>query len=203
MDFDIEALKRADPSAWSSFLTHFKPLIRSVVLWSKWRFAGHTADDLVQDVGTELMRAIVTFKGDASLEYFVKRVCIHRCVDEVRRQIRQRQSTVSLHDESLDSWDPPAGDEFDPLRAIAVSERAQAMKRLVGTLDDTCEQAIRFFYLDGLTYNEISAKLGIAVNTVGSRLAKCLGKLRGLAGQDAFFREEYPPVERQTEGSSP
>ena len=36
--------------------------------------------------------------------------------------------------------------------------------------------AIRLFYLDGMAYKEIAGKLGIAVNTVGSRLAKMPGK---------------------------
>ena len=82
-----------------------------------------------------------------------------------------------------------AGEAFDPIKEVETYERGAALREQLKTLDETCRTAIQFFYVQALSYKEISARLGIAVNTVGSRLAKCLEKLRGMVEKDPFLRE--------------
>lgn len=197
----IDALQAGDQAAWSSFFAEFDPLLRSVAAWSKWRFPPHIQQDLVQDIRTELMRSVANFRQESSLAYFVKRICIHRCIDQVRRQVKQRETHVSLAvvdaDGSSHDMDLPAGEEFDPIRAVVRFELASALKIQLDELDETCRTAVRQFYLDGLSYKEMSRKLGVAVNTVGSRLAKCLDKLRGLIAKNPSLREYFLRPNRQ------
>ena len=191
----IEDLKKGDLKAWDAFISDIDPLIRSVVAWQKWHFAPHTQDDLCQKIRTDLTKSVPQFKGESSIEYFVKKICIRRCIDEVRRQVRSRELFVSTVTQDEDGeWkeiDAPSDETVDPIRSVILSERASILKKILESIDKTCQIAIQMFYLQSLTYKEISEHLGIAVNTVGSRLAKCLNKLKGFIKSDPKLREDF------------
>ena len=51
--------------------------------------------------------------------------------------------------------------------------------------------AIDAYYNQGLSYKEISEELGLAVNTVGSRLSKCLGKVKQNLQENPNFEEYF------------
>ncbi len=178
---------------WADFLREQDPLIRSVCAWSRWHFSPHAAEDVAQTVRVALPASLPRFQGDAPVAQFIKRIAMHACIDRVRREVRERQHVTSLTSAGADgeehTLDPPAGEEFDPRREILADERAAHLRGLVDALDATCRDAIRMFYLEDIPYTTMSERLGIAVNTVGSRLAKCRDKLLGLAKKDNFFRE--------------
>jgi RNA polymerase sigma factor (sigma-70 family) len=185
MTGDLNTLKSGDERAWSAFFKEHDSLLHSVASWNKWRFQHHEINEVVQDVRRQLPKSIQTFKGDSTLTYFIKRIAIHVCIDRVRRNVREKSrfvlmSTLSNEEEGR-SWDPPAGPEFDPVTAIIDAEKASAIRQLLNRMDHTCSNAITLFYLKDHSYKEMAAQLGIAVNTVGSRLAKCLDKLREMA----------------------
>ena len=96
----LQGLLNGDPAAWEDFFRQYHPLITSVVSWSKWRFDIHTRNDIAQQIRMELPRAIAGYTGQSNLDYFIKRICIHRCVDEVRRQFKERQRVVSIDNEN-------------------------------------------------------------------------------------------------------
>jgi len=186
MTCDLESLRNGDEGAWRDFFRQYDRLLQSVASWSKWHFSYHDIKEVTQDIRRQMPGSIKNFKGDASLEYFIKKVSIHVCVDRVRRNVRENSRFVQMSpiadDDDVPSWDPPAGREFDPVEKIQDAEIAAQVRSLVNTMDETCRHAISLFYLKDLSYKEMSDKLGIAVNTVGSRLAKCLDKLRQMAG---------------------
>ncbi len=190
----MKLLREGDNGAWESFFQEFDKLIGSVVAWSKWHFQPHVRDDILQGIREELTRAVPKADQIASMEHFIKRVCIRRCIDEVRRQVRTKQTLVPLARKNDDGgWreaDIEAGDGFDPIRAVIASERAVALRQLLEGIGPTCKAAIRQYYLQELSYKEIAAETGIAINTVGSRLAKCLVKLRAMVEKDAMLRED-------------
>ena len=194
-DAFLAALRRGDDAAWERFFIHYDHLIRSVVSWSKWHFPPTLQEDLLQNIRFELNKSIDRFKGDSSLDYFVKRVCIHRCIDEVRRQVRQRQvfSPMTQQNDAGEEYDitPGTGRGFDPVAAVAVAERAEALKRILLNLNENCRDAVRYFYFEGLSYKEIASKMDVSVITVGTRLGKCLNKLRTLLKKDSFFGEDF------------
>jgi RNA polymerase sigma-70 factor (ECF subfamily) len=189
----LEGLKHGDPAALEDLFRHYQPLITSVVSWSKWRFDIHTRNDIAQQIQMELPRAIAGYTGQSNLDYFIKRICIHHCVDEVRRQFKERQRIVSIDNESNPHPSPVAGAEYDPIRQIILAERATALKRLLDSMETPCRSVVKPFYVENLSYKDLSQRLGISVNTVGSRLARCLEKLRQTIEGDSVAREYFSP----------
>ena len=194
---DVSALKRGDDGAWESFFETYDDTITSVVRWSKWHFKPDVQEDVAQEIRAELLRCITNFRAASSLRYYIKRICINRCVDRIRKQVRERSVIVSLGYEDADGelreMDAPSTDQYDPIKKIYTFETVGAVRELLKHLDGTCLEAIQLFYMEGLAYKEIAKKLGISINTVGSRLAKCLEKLRRNAQHDPILREESSP----------
>ena len=189
----LQGLLNGDPAAWEDFFRQYQSLITSVVSWSKWRFDIHTRNDIAQQIRMELPRALAGYSRQSSLDYFIKRICIHRCVDEVRRQFKERQRVVSLDSENSAHPNPVAGAEYDPIRQIILAERASALKQLLDSMEPACHSVIKPFYMENLSYKDLSQRLGISVNTVGSRLARCLEKLRQKIEKDSVAREYFSP----------
>lgn len=184
-----------EPPSAEALFDRLDPLIRNVVGWSKWGFAPEVQDDVAQQVRLELFRSPAPLRDKTSLESFVKRVCINRCIDEMRRQIRRKATFVTLDGDGSEdgpaAFDPPAPEASDPMRCILLAERATALQNLLTALGDPCQSAIRLFYAEALSYTQIAERLGLSINTVGARLSKCLDKLRGMIGKNALWREEF------------
>jgi RNA polymerase sigma factor (sigma-70 family) len=180
----LAALQSGDESAWPLFFDRYDGLIRRVVGWHKWRFDSHMQDDLAQTVRAEIVKSIGTVTGPEKVGAFVKSACVHRCIDEVRRQVKARQVMAPIPAQAADGArieeTVPAGASFDPVREVVLREEAAGLRRAMDQLGDNCAKAVRQFYCEGLSYREMAEQNGIAVNTVGSRLAKCLERLRAM-----------------------
>jgi RNA polymerase sigma factor (sigma-70 family) len=181
-EFSLADLRRGDEQAWRGFFRRYDGLIRSVVSWPKWRFDPHAQEDVVQTIRAAVVQSIGNLQREGSLPGFLRRICAHRCIDALRRKLREQERLLPLGrwDEDGD-WtevDCAADEAYDPTRAVLVMERAQALRAAMERIDETCRAAIREFYTEGRSYREIADRQGIAINTVGSRLSRCLERLR-------------------------
>ena len=120
---------------------------------------------------------------------------MRRCISEVRRQVRDRSLFVPTVIESDDgSWqevDFAADAIGEPVRAVILAERIQAVRRLLNAMEPMCKDIIRQFFMDRLSYKALAEHHRISIKTVGSRLARCLQKLRGMTKKDPELGEEF------------
>ena len=176
---------------WDQFFREFDPLIRSVVSWKKWHFDSHTQDDVAQTIRTQLANAIERYHGDSKLEYYIKQICIRRCIDQVRKQVRIREhfvsSLVGNEHGDLRELEVQAGEDYDPIARVMRIEKIKALRKVLLVMDETCRSILEQFYMKGLSYKEIAQIAGITVNAVGLRLSKCVGKLGSIAKKDSIL----------------
>ncbi len=106
-----------------------------------------------------------------------------------RRWRRQLQSEVPCRRLELASAQP------DPAEAAEVADTAARVRDAIATLADGQQNAVRMFYLQGLSHREVAAELGISVGAVKMRLHQGRAALTPKLTQ---FREivkaEVPPV---------
>ena len=183
----MDALRAGDESAWSAFFRQFDETIRAIVAWPKWRFDPHTRDDVAQTIKIGIMQSLARLQSEQSLHAFVRKICVNRCIDMLRKQLREQNRLVPLghwnEDGEWEDLDVAAGSEFDPIAALQLAERAAVLRAALARLDESSQNLIRQFYVEGLSYREMAQRQGVAVDTVGSRLSRCLDKLRGLLSQ--------------------
>ena len=178
----LDALRAGDESAWTLFFTQFDATIRAIVAWPKWHFDPHTREDVAQMIKIGIMQSISRLHSEQSLQAFVRKICINRCIDMLRKQLREQNRLLPLghwnEDGEWEDVDVAAGTEFDPVAALQLDERATILRAALSCMDEASQTIIRQFYVEELSYREMAERQGVTVNTVGSRLSRCLEKLR-------------------------
>jgi RNA polymerase sigma factor (sigma-70 family) len=180
----IEDLRAGDERVWAVFFGHFDGLIRSIVEWPRWHFDAHICEDVAQLIKLAIVQSIGRLESQQSLQAFVKKICFHRCIDMLRKQLREQERLIPMgrqgEEGEWEELDFAAGAEFDPVAALQRAERAAILRTALLQLDEASRDCLNQFYVDGLTYKEMAQVQGVSVNTVGSRLSRCLDKLRGV-----------------------
>ena len=194
MDQDLlDRLRAGESAAWTQFFFRFDPFLRSVVCWSKWGFSESAREDVMQNIRTEIPRALANYRGEQPFRIFLRGICIHRCADEIRRQIKHRERYLPMEVATGDGESRPldyaAGADFDPVAAIAEAEQATLVRQTVEEMGPPCNEALKQFYLEDLSYKDIAARKGEPVSTVGNRLARCLERLKEKVEKDAALRD--------------
>jgi len=132
-------------------------------------FLGSEADarDALQEVFVRVLRGAASFRGRARLSTWLYRITTNLCLN----RLRDRRPGVPLHEVEL-----PAA--RDPERRAVVRDllRRLARQRRPGEL----EIAI-YYFVDGLTQEEIVEVTGLSRRTVGKRIKAFRAATRTLA----------------------
>lgn len=187
----LQALKTKGREGIDLFCRQFDPMIRAITEWSRWNFSEEERLDVRQEIYVQLQTALPKFKQKCSLRWFVKKIAVHQCVNEIRRQVRWRTVMSPCVQKDRDGdWceiEFQNGHTLDPHQEVLKMERLQALSSALAQLQTNCKKSITLFYVRNLSYREIAERLGVSVNTVGSRLSKCLDKLQHRLRQDPSF----------------
>lgn len=192
----LRAVRRGDSAGWERFCNKYNPVISSVLTWPRWNFTEHEQQDVRQNIYLQLHKALPSFRGDSSLRWFVAKIAHNQCVDEIRRQVRQRLFTTPFIQKTPDGdWNEREFEcprTLDPCHEVLRDEERQALQLEMDRLQETCRDAIKLYYIEDMSYQAMSEQLGIAVNTVGSRLSKCLDKLHKELQKYSIFERKNP-----------
>jgi RNA polymerase sigma-70 factor (ECF subfamily) len=129
------------------------------------------AQDLVQEVLLRVRRGLGTYQP-GNLEGWLSRIATNAFLDEVRRR---RRRTVELLPDEPERVIPPA-----PSAEVAAEAEAlpDDVHRALQRLTPDYRAAVVLCDVVGLSYEEISATLGIPVGTVRSRIHRGRALLR-------------------------
>jgi RNA polymerase sigma-70 factor (ECF subfamily) len=144
------------------------------------------AGDCVQEAFFSAYRNLASFRG-GSVKSWLHRIAVNAAMDMQRaRKRRPSQPYPELED---DSWQPPAGEEADPVHTALTTERHRAINDALATITDDQRTAIVLFDVEGYDYQEIADMTGVSLGTVKSRIHRGRLALRDrLAGQMELFR---------------
>jgi RNA polymerase sigma-70 factor, ECF subfamily len=146
------------------------------------------ADDLVQDSLCRALAKIGLWDKGSDLRAWLFTILHHRHVSEIRRAVR-RGVSVAVEDVALN-----AAVAADALSALQLRD----LERAIASLPEARRQVILLVGLEGLTYEDVAAILGIPIGTVRSRLARGRETLRRLmdvrekAAKPAFAEVRNP-----------
>jgi len=136
------------------------------------------ADDLVQETLVRALHARRRFQRGTNLAAWTQAIMRNVFIDTRRRTaVRVR-------------WDPPDAvmDEDDglgPLDVLSSEDVQEVLPRLPGPYREIFALA----YLENLSYRDIATKLGLPVNTTGTRLLRAKLRMRQLLCER--FEERY------------
>lgn len=131
--------------------------------------APNDLEDLTQDVLVIVWKNLASYAGAAPLEAWVFRICVYELLNAVRRQ-GKRARTRLLDDEAARLL-PDAAAEPEP-------PDARGLRSFLKHLAPREEEVIGLRHVEGLTFQETSAVLGVSVSSVKTHYYRALDKLR-------------------------
>lgn len=137
------------------------------------------AEDVVQSAFSKMLEADVGEIDDPKA--YLKQLTRNLAIDEVRRQERAPVRFVSA-----DALEGNASGELTPEEMLIEGERFAHMMGAVLALPEKERMALLWFKLNGLSHQEIAARLGVSRHNVPRYLARALEKCD--AARQAFER---------------
>jgi RNA polymerase sigma factor (sigma-70 family) len=168
---DLVARARVgDERAWSALVDRYAPLIWSIC--RRHRLGDGDAEDVSQVVWLRLMDQLDKVREPAALAGWLATTARHECT-RVLRAGRGTQSARCMPEGLPDERGETAEHE------LLAAEQHAALREALADLPPSGQRLIAMLTADPpLPYAEISARLGIAVGSIGPTRARYLDRLR-------------------------
>lgn len=181
-DLDRNLLKQClnqKPGAWQDFVDRFIGLFVHVIRHTAHARSAPLSDADIEDLCSEVFVTLLandfavlrSFRGESSLATYLSVVARRVVVREIANRRRaQAMGHVDAHQAALD--DAHAGSE------IARVENEEEVATMLSGLPEGDAAIVRRFHLEGKTYRQISAELGVPENTIGPTLSRARAQLK-------------------------
>ena len=149
---------------------------RDAVFRILYRLAGnrHDAEDLLQETFTRLWHKRDQFRGDGSLEGYLRRIAFRTYLNARPRLVRGRAPRSMNEVEPMDPRDNPAD------RASREDLQRYLLRRVRAVVDELPEswrQPFLLFRFEGLSCREIAGVMSISTKAVELRVSKALKRV--------------------------
>jgi len=182
-----------ESSAWEEFLQRYRPVIERAVRFTflrcVYRIPHADVENIVQDLLARLYerdcRRLRSYQGLCPFAAWLKSLAVRITLNAIRDEKRRgRFGGGEIDDLALlpatDEGDQPSPEEREEIR------RLEVFLDQLGPLQNT---VLKMFYYDGLSYREISASLGIPVQTLGSLITRARSRLKEMLGPRGSLQE--------------
>jgi RNA polymerase sigma-70 factor (ECF subfamily) len=168
-----------EPGAWQQFVDRFIGLVYHIIQHTAHHWAIPLRPEDTEDLAADILLRIVSndyaalrqFRGQSSLATYLTVIARRFCTQEMaRRANRPPLSALGEHERQAEA--PTDG------AAQAGLESLEEVQKLLDKLPARDREVVRLYYLEGRTYEEISAELNMPVNTIGPILSRARKKLR-------------------------
>jgi RNA polymerase sigma-70 factor (ECF subfamily) len=169
-----------DTGAWNDFVDRFLGLVYHVIHYTAHLRSTPLSPEEVEDIAQEVLLQVVAndyavlkqFRGKSSLATYLtviaRRICVHQLA-----KLAPTKKALPVEMKRADEDDHP--------RTRVGLERQEEVLKLLRRLPSREREVVRLFYLEGRTYEEISATLNMPVNTIGPVLSRAKKRLKASA----------------------
>lgn len=168
----VEQAKHGNEQAFSKLYDNYYRLIRYII-YDIIKDDDITAD-LVSVTFTKAFKRLNYFVETISFEAWLKTIAVNTVIDHIRKE-KNRQNNFSIDNED-NKVDIKA--DNDPETDFIKSESAEILRQALSRLRSKYRNLLELRYFKGLSYEELSAELGIPVGTVKSDLNKAKHRLK-------------------------
>ncbi len=134
--------------------------------------------DLSQEAWIKGWQRLRQFQGDSSFGTWITRIVINLCLDQLRRQKRQRSESLEAMDEEsggVERQMPPV--LVNPTAGLERGELRQRIDRALGQLSYEHRTVLVLHEFEEMEYKEIAKTMECSIGTVMSRLFYARRKL--------------------------
>lgn len=169
MDFDnafIEKLKTSDGKAQKAFYQKLAPKMYGICL--RYAASRAEADDILQEGFIRVFNHIKDFRGEGSLEGWVRRTIVNTAINSYKKRIKQGPTT------DLEYIKDRPDEKYFVIERMAADELLELIRELpVGY-----RTVFNLNVIEGYTHKEIGELLSISENTSKSQLSRARSSLQ-------------------------
>lgn len=150
----------------------------------------HDAEDLTQDVFVRVFNSLSQYKP-GTFEGWLHRITTNLFLDRMRRKTRIRFDFMADDDAAVATSDSFDREERSgqPEDAFEMANLGDDIVEALADLPPEYRAAVVLSDIEGLSYEEIAATLGIKLGTVRSRLSRARARLRDSLAHHAPTRQ--------------
>jgi RNA polymerase sigma factor (sigma-70 family) len=161
----------------------FEQLVRdhqSMVFRTLLRLTGSREhlDDLAQDVFLRLYRALPSFRGEALITTYLYRIAVNVAQDEWKRRRRDRDTHVSLSDDTSAWEDRLPHPDRNAEEQLEEREFQQSVEDQLQRLSQIERTILVLYHQEERSYEQIAYALGMPIGTIRTHLHRGRKKLR-------------------------
>jgi RNA polymerase sigma-70 factor (ECF subfamily) len=162
LDGILAGCRGGDPSAQRALYERFHRMVYRLAA----RMNGvANAADMSQEIFLRVFRAIDSFHGSAEFSTWLYRIAINECLR--RRRLRSQPMKMLIHE--------PASNDPEPAHCL---EQGELLQKALDQLDGSLRAVFLLREVEGLSYREISAVLGMPAGTVASQMNRARRQLQ-------------------------
>jgi RNA polymerase sigma factor (sigma-70 family) len=207
VDSLVAAAGRGDEKAWSQLVNRYTPLVFSVI--NSFRLNWSDAADANQTVWLRLVEQLNRIREPQALPLWLVTTTRNECLRLLRsgRRTHPVDPLDAALDTALEATGPIVSTMVTDLDSgvedrLLEAERHQMLRDGLRQVPSRCQRLLAMLVAEPpLSYEEISARMGIPVGSIGPTRARCLDKLRTcpavVAFRDAVRAAETPGDERR------
>jgi RNA polymerase sigma-70 factor, ECF subfamily len=175
----VRAAQRGDTAAFEELVARHRDKIYARA-YSMMRNE-QEAVDLSQEAWVKGWQRLRQFLGDSSFGTWMTRIVINLCLDQLRKQKRQRTESIEAMDEEsggVERHMPIV--TVNPTAGLERAELRQRIDRALGQLSYEHRTALVLHEFEEMEYRQIAKTMGCSIGTVMSRLFYARRKLAAL-----------------------
>jgi RNA polymerase sigma factor (sigma-70 family) len=186
---DLDALKQGDADAWDEAFSWLWPVVLAVAQLRLQPYFPEEAEDVAIEALEELVPKVREVKTVEELRPLAASIAHHRAVSLLRGRFAKKRgagktgSLEAVQAEGGADCPDPAADS--PLAGLERKELRDGLSRTLSELRPPQGAILTDFFLNGLSYEEIARKHGVAKNSVGVYLKRGLETLRRIWSRHA------------------
>ena len=130
-------------------------------------------EDLFQEIAAQVWRSIPNFRGDAAATTWIYRVALNTAIAWTQKERKHRSGK-----QSLDGMEP-AILQASPAKDPRIEWLYEQIRQL-----NEIDRSLTLLLLDGFSYKEMAAMLGITENYVGVKINRIKAYLTSKSGEE-------------------
>ena len=178
----LAAARRGDERALTMLIDHYKSLVYTLA----YRVVNdhQEAEDVAQDVFIKVIANLRRFRGDSKFSVWLYRIVYNTALNRLRKKPLLAEP---LRESEGDELPPPEIVDVEHPGYLTIAlERRALIRRAVAGLPAEYRVAVTCYYLDDLSYNEVSDVMGVPLGTVKTYLWRAKQMLRRILQRREF-----------------
>ena len=163
----IAAAQAGDPAAHARLYDVYSPIVYTAA--RRMLVVPAIAEDVLQETFVEVIRKLGTFRGDANIGFWIRRIAVNKCLMYLRSSWNSRR---------VDTEPPeiagPGGSEL--------AMQQLALESALEKISPTARTVVWLHDVEGYTHKEIAQLMGKTTSFSKSQLARAHERLRGYLG---------------------